>query len=97
MLSDYKIIINNQQVDKLQEYVEKFVEMNRLNNKKILDHFINNILDKFNFKLEVVNPRDAVKFLLFQEAYPDIMEIISYMVNKHYEAFLKERAKDKGV
>ncbi len=55
------------------------------------------MLDSFDFRLQVVRPTDAVKFLLYQEAYPDIMKIISHMVRKHYDAYRKERAKEKEV
>lgn len=99
MISDYQIILDSQQtvaVD-FQKNVEHFIELNKSNNKKALNKFVTNIMDNFNFHLQVVSPRDAVKFLLYQEAYPDVMDLISLMVSKHYEAYLKERAKDKGV
>lgn len=99
MLSDYKIVQNSRRIvaEDFKEYIEHFVELNRSNHKKVLEEFVTKILDSFNFRLQVVIPRDAVKFILYQEAYPDIMEIISIMVGTHYDAFRKERAKEKGV
>lgn len=95
MISDYQII-QAAAVD-VEKYIERFIELNTSNNKKVLNKFVTSMMDTFNFRLQVVSRRDAVKCLLYQEAYPDIMDVISLMVRKHYEAYLKERAKDKGV
>lgn len=99
MLSDYKIIQNSQHIveEEFGEYIEHFVEVNESNNKKALGKFVSSILGSFDFHLQVVSKKDAVKFLLYQEAYPDIMELISLMVQKHYDAYRKERAKEKAV
>ncbi|KAJ6650040.1 hypothetical protein Bhyg_05283 [Pseudolycoriella hygida] len=98
MISDYELIQNNQRVtnDDLREYVDHFIELNAAKSKKNLKKFVTSILDSFDFHLEIVAPRDAVSFLLYQKAYPDIVEIISLMVVKHYDAYLKERAKAQG-
>lgn len=99
MIRDYKSIQNSQrkEEDDLEKYVERFVELNKSKKRKVIEKFVTKILDNFNFRLEVISPRDAVTFLLYQEAYPDIMKLINLMVRKHYDAYLVERAKDKGV
>lgn len=99
MISDYKVIQDNQQVvaDDFKKYIEHFIEINTSNNKKALNKFVTNILDSFNLRLQVISRRDAVRFLLYQEAYPDIMELLSIMVRQHYETYVKERAKEKRV
>lgn len=96
MLSDYKIVESSQRTtdEDFEKYVERFVELNTLDNKKVLDKFITTILDKFDFSLKIVSKRDAVKFLLYQEGYPDIMELIRVMVSKHADFYQKERAKE---
>lgn len=99
MIDDYIKIQDSQQilVEDFDEYIEQFVEVNKSNNKRVLEKFVTKILGSFNFSLQVVSPKDAVKFLLYQEAYPDIMELISLMVGRHYETYLTERAKEKKV
>lgn len=97
MISDYEIVINNLRLDddELQQQIENFIEGKKLNKKKVLDKFAAKLQDSFNYELQVVNPRDAIKLLLFQEAYPDLMDLVSSMVRKHYEAYVNERAKQK--
>lgn len=98
MVGDYVKIQSQRIVEKdFEKYVEHFVEVNESKNKRVMEEFVTNILGNFDFRLQVVSPRDAVKFLLYQDAYPDIMEIISLMVETHYDAYMKERAKEKVV
>ncbi|XP_037042568.1 uncharacterized protein LOC119078930 isoform X2 [Bradysia coprophila] len=97
MVSDYNIIQQSQDqiAEKFQEHVEHFVKVNESNNKKALKKLITKVLESLNFDLQIVKPRDAITFLLYQEAYPDIMKIVSLMVGKHYDAYLEVRAKEK--
>lgn len=99
MISDYNVVINNLRLDdvELQKQIEQFTEEKNVKKKKLLDKFVTKILHKFNFDLQVVNPRDALQFLLFQEAYPELMGIVTSMVRKHYEQYIIERAKQKPV
>ncbi|KAG4079452.1 hypothetical protein HA402_005149 [Bradysia odoriphaga] len=97
MVSDYNIIQASQEQigEKFQEHVKHFVKLNESNNKKALKKLMTKVLESFNFDLQIVKPRDAITFLLYQEAYPDIMKIVSLMVGKHYDAYLEVRAKEK--
>lgn len=100
MINDYGTIQNSRQIieaEDFDEHINHFIELNASNSKKALNKFVTKILERFNLQLQVVRPRDAVQFLLYQEAYPEISEIISRMVRKHYDAYVNERAKARVV
>jgi len=93
MRKDYEMIKNNHRIEDRKEYeifVEEFVEHNSLNDDGMVEEIVTNLMDFLNSwedRLQVIAPREAVKFLLYEEAYPDIMELISLMVQKHYHTY----------
>lgn len=78
----YNNIHNCQQkiAEDFPEYIQHFVQLNEMDDSEALERFVDDLLDNFDFPVQVVSRTDAVKFLLYNEAYPDIMQIISEAV-----------------
>lgn len=93
MNKDHQVIRNHHQIEfnEFQDFLESFVESVSVDDTKMIEFIVSNILDDVNpRRLQVITHRDAVKLILFQEGYPDIMELLSSAFRTFYKNYKKE-------